>query len=97
MVNVIRLIVVVLLFAAAALFAAENYFDVRVSYFIGSFAWPMPWLMLFVLVIGIFFGFLIALSKVFRLTREVQRLRKEIKVAEAEVNNLRNIPIKDAH
>jgi hypothetical protein len=48
------------------------------------------------LAFGALIGLFFSLGMVIRLKRETQRLRRQMQIAEQEVVNLRNIPIKDA-
>lgn len=47
--------------------------------------------------IGWLFGLMTAGLALFRMTREKRRLRRNLKLAEAEVSNLRSLPLQDAN
>jgi hypothetical protein len=47
--------------------------------------------------VGVVLGILASLGSIIKLRRERARLKHAVKMAEAEVNNLRSIPIRDAH
>ena len=49
------------------------------------------------LAIGWLFGLITAGSALFRMTRERRRLRRDLKLAEAEVSTLRSLPLQDAN
>ncbi len=46
--------------------------------------------------VGWLFGLITAGSALFRMTRERRRLRRDLKLAEAEVSTLRSLPLQDA-
>ena len=49
------------------------------------------------LAIGWLFGLITAGFALFRMTRERRRLRRDLKLAEAEVSSLRSYPLQDAN
>jgi uncharacterized membrane protein YciS (DUF1049 family) len=47
--------------------------------------------------IGWFFGLITAAMALFRMAAERRRLRRDLKLAEAEVSSLRSLPLQDAN
>lgn len=86
-----------LVFVAALVLGWLNTDPVTLNYILDSAQVSLVW----VLFLSLFFGWLLGLATsllfIFRLRRELARLRKENRVLETEVNNLRNLPIRDAH
>jgi len=95
-----RLVSVVLVFILAILglaFAAINAKPVELNYFLATREVPLAMTLVLTLVFGALVGLLFSLGMVIRFKRETLRLRRQIRIVEQEVTNLRNIPIKDAH
>ncbi len=89
-------VVAVLAALAGITFAFQNQQLVEIRYYFGL-AWsgPLALLLLATLAVGVVLGYLAALRRVLRLQRELVRARRELRVAEQEVANLRALPIKD--
>ncbi len=66
-------------------------------YFVTLNTVPLSLILVVTLAIGAVLGLIASLSVVLRLKRENSRLRREVKMKEKEVMNLRNIPIKGTH
>lgn len=66
-------------------------------YFVTLSQVPLSLILVVTLALGAVLGLLAGLSLVMRLKRENSRLRREIRMKEKEVTNLRSIPIKDVH
>ena len=77
-------------------FTALNAVPVHVDYFLGTLDTTLPWVLLFTLLAGFLFGFLVTAVWWIGARRTVHRLRKQLRTLEAEVNNLRHLPIRDA-
>lgn len=95
-----RLVSFVLVFILVILglaFAVINAQPVELNYFLATREVPLAMTLVLTLVFGALIGLLFSLGMVIRFKRETLRLRRQIRVAEQEVINLRNIPIKDAH
>lgn len=86
-----------LVFVAALVLGWLNTGPVTLNYILDSAQVSLVW----VLFLSLFFGWLLGLATsllfIFRLRRELANLRKEKRVLETEVNNLRNLPIRDVH
>lgn len=76
-------------------FAVGNAKPVEVNYFLATREMPLALTLVLALVFGALIGLLFSLTMMIRLKSETLRLRKQIRLVEQEVVNLRNIPIKD--
>lgn len=89
--------VLVLILAVLGLaFAVINAKPVELNYFLATREVPLAMTLVLTLVFGAVIGLLFSLGMVLRLKRETLRLRRQVRLAEQEITNLRNIPIKDA-
>lgn len=89
------LVLTLVLFGLA--FAVINAKPVELNYFLATREVPLAMTLVLTLVCGALIGLLFSMGMVIRLKRETLRLRRQIRLAEQEVSNLRNIPIKDVH
>lgn len=95
-----RLLSFVLMFILVLLglaFAVGNAKPVEINYFLATRELPLAMTLVLALVVGAVIGLLFSLTLMIRLKRETLRLRRQIRLVEQEVVNLRNIPIKDPH
>lgn len=88
-------VLVVLIFGLS--FGLLNADPVKVNYYFGSRELPLSFVLVVMLIVGALAGALAALGMVLRTKRELHRLRREIRVAEKELSNLRSLPLKDSH
>jgi putative membrane protein len=88
------LAIVVVAFVGLAL-AVLNAAAVEFKYYLGSFSMPLALLLALTLLVGVTLGGLATVGIVLRQRRENGRLRKRMSLIEAEVKNLREMPIKD--
>ncbi|MGH8370108.1 MAG: LapA family protein [Gammaproteobacteria bacterium] len=93
----IAAIVFLCVFIVALLFAYANGSDVQVSYLVGELQVHLSSALLGAAVIGWLLGLLSSLAVIFRLKREAWKLKRSIRDAEAEIRNLRNLPLKNDH
>ncbi|MBU1191290.1 MAG: LapA family protein [Gammaproteobacteria bacterium] len=95
-----RLVSLVLLLALVLVglaFAVVNSKPVELNYFLATREVPLAMTLVLTLAFGALIGLFFSLGMVIRLKRETLRLRRQMQIAEQEVVNLRNIPIKDTH
>lgn len=78
-------------------FTALNAAPVTLDYFLGRLETTLPWVLLFTLVSGFVLGLVVAAFALFGARRDARRLRRELRSLEAEVTNLRKLPIRNAH
>lgn len=84
-------------FAAALVLAYANSGTVTLNYLAGSAHVHLSSALLGAAIVGWLLGLLSGLAVLFRLKRETWRLRRTIRDAEAEIRNLRNLPLKNGH
>jgi putative membrane protein len=87
-------IIVVLLGISFAVLNAE---PVKLNYYFGSSSLPLSLVTVIAFAVGVILGILVSLFLILRLKSQNARLRKTIRNTEKEVNNLRNLPIKDSN
>lgn len=96
-----RILLIALVFVAVLVtgisFTALNARPVVLDYFVGQWETTLPWALLVALLAGFLLGLVIAGIALFGARRRNRRLRKELRALEAEVTNLRNLPIRNAH
>lgn len=90
-------LVFILVLIAGAGFAALNAAPVTLDYFLGRVETTLPWVLLGALATGFLLGLLIAGISALGAKRNARRLRRQLRALEAEVTNLRNLPIRNAH
>lgn len=93
----ITLIVFLALFVAALLLAYANGTVVTVDYLVGQIQVHLSSALLGAAITGWLLGLLSSLAVIFRLKREAWKLKRSIRDAEAEIRNLRNLPLKNDH
>lgn len=91
----VRLTLLLLLIVVVAVLTWVNTASVELNYLAGQVTIPLPVALWGSLAIGVILGLLVALTVLVRLKAENARLRRTARLAETEVNNLRNLPIKD--
>ncbi len=89
------LIIIVVL--AGVSFSVLNADSVIVDYYFAKGEVPLSIVIVGALAIGALLGIASTFWAMFRLRREISRLKKQLKVKEQEVNNLRAIPMMDKH
>ncbi len=93
--RIVGFLFVLLVLVFGLFFGLLNADPVQVNYYFGSRELPLSFVLVMMLVIGALAGALAGLGVVLRSKREVRRLRKEIRVAEKELSNLRSLPLKE--
>lgn len=93
----IAIVALVCIFVVALLLAYANGTTVVLDYLIGSMRVHLSSALLGAAIIGWLLGLLSSLAVIFRLKREAWRLQRSVRNAEAEIRNLRNLPLKNDH
>jgi putative membrane protein len=93
--RIVGLIVILLVLVFGLFFGLLNAEPVTVNYYFGTRELPLSFVLVVMLVLGALFGVLAGLAHAFKLRREIHRLRKEHRLVEQELANLRALPIKD--
>ena len=89
----ISLVVVLLVF----IFTLENLDPITINFLVQNLQLPVGIVMLICFVIGALLGLLFSTSLVLKYRRRAKSLAKNVVVAEQEVANLRQLPIKSSH
>lgn len=76
-------------------FGLLNAESVRIDYYFGARELPLSLILVITLLVGAVCGVLAAFGLIFRKSREIARLRKEIKITGKELSNLRSLPYQD--
>jgi len=95
--RILALIVLLLVVALGLTFSVMNAEPVNLNYYFGSAAIPLALLLVSAVVLGAVLGVLASLGAIFRLKRDNARLRRDVRLAEKEVSNLRSLPLRDRH
>ena len=93
--RVLKILLILLVMAAGAIFAVLNPHPVRVDYYFGRLELPLAVVVVSALGGGALLGMLAGLSAVLGMKRENARLRRRERLTAEEVNNLRTLPIKE--
>jgi uncharacterized integral membrane protein len=93
----IAFIVLMCVFILALLLAYANGTTVVLDYLGGSARVHLSSALLGAAIIGWILGLLSSLTIILRLKRETWRLKRSAREAEAEIRNLRNVPLKNDH
>ncbi|MGH8280345.1 MAG: LapA family protein [Gammaproteobacteria bacterium] len=93
----IAVVIVLCVFAAALILAYANGALVTLDYVAGRVRVHLASAILGAAFVGWILGIASSLLVIFRLKRETWRLRRSLRDAEAEIRNLRNLPLKNDH
>ena len=91
----ISLSLIVIIFGVA--FAVLNAESVQLNYYLGSIHLPLSLVLVMAMIVGALLGIFASLSLIIGSRRNATKLKHTVEVAEKEIVNLRNIPIKDEH
>lgn len=78
-------------------FAVLNAENVQLNYYLDSIELPLSLVLVLAMIIGAILGIFASLSFIISSRRNASKLKRSVEVAEKEIVNLRNIPIKDEH
>ncbi len=95
--RIIFLVVFLLVLVVGLSFALMNAETVMLSYYFGTISAPLSIVVVVSLAAGALLGVLACMGMALGLKQEIARLRRSVKVAEKEVENLRSLPLKDKH
>ena len=94
--RILAAVVLVLATGLAALFASVNTASIEVDVLYGVYELPQSLVIIGALVVGVFIGLACAALMVLRVAGDRRKLRKALRVAEAEVRSLRSLPMQNA-
>lgn len=90
--------IILLCFAAMGLgFTVLNAGDVHLNYYFGEAVLPLALIMVGTLAVGALLGLLAAAGMLMGRKHENSRLRRRLRLAEQEIHNLRELPVRDRH
>ena len=97
MTRVIGLIFILVVLVFGLTFGIMNAESVQIDYYFGIGQMPLSLILVIAFVVGALFAAVINVGMILKLKRQIFKLRKEVRVTEKEVRNLRALPIKDKH
>ena len=95
--RIVTLVVLLCIAVIAAVFASANTETIQVDLLYAVYDLPHSLVSMGAMVVGVVVGVLCASLVLVRIFNERRRLRKALRVAEAEVKSLRSLPLHDAH
>lgn len=93
---IVNLIIFLLVLTLGLSFAILNAEPVELDYYFGSQRLSLSLVVLITLIMGVGAGVIASLGIIIKLKQEVSRLRKANQAMDAELGNLRTLPLKDA-
>ena len=90
-----KLLFILMVMLVGAAFAVMNAENVNLNYYFGSSVLPLSVVLVGAVCFGAVLGILAGLGGLARLKHENASLRRQVRLASQEVNNLRTMPIKD--
>lgn len=91
------LVIYIVLIIIGVSFAALNASSVDVNFYFKTVSMPISVLMTIMLGVGILIGFLLFISRYWRLKIEYRKIKNQLRLTEKEIKNLRSIPLQDQH
>lgn len=95
--RLLMLVLYIVLIIIGVSFAALNASSVEVNFYFKTVSMPTSVLMTIMLGSGILVGFLLFMSRYWRLKMEYRKISNQLKLTEKEIKNLRSIPLQDQH
>lgn len=95
--RILVLLLLLLVIGIGLTFSVMNAEPVSLEYYFGTSDIPLALLLVITLALGALLGVVASLSVILRLKRSNAGLRRENRLAEKEIMNLRNIPLRDRH
>ena len=97
MLRLVYLSITLLIIIFGIVFAVLNSESVQLNYYLGSVELPLSLVIVVAMIVGALLGILASLNLIIVSRRNASKLKRSVEVAEKEIVNLRNIPIKDEH
>ena len=97
MLRLVYLTMTLLVVIFGIVFAVLNADNVQLNYYLGSVELPLSLVLVLAMIMGAILGIFASLSLIIGSRRDAAKLKRAVEVAEKEILNLRNIPIKDEH
>lgn len=97
MLRILAWILGLFVFVAALVLGWLNYQPIEFDYVLGTTSTNLVWALVVTLIAGWVLGLMTSVVFLFRLRHENRQLRRRLSSLETEVDNLRSLPIRDAH
>ena len=91
----LKLLLILLIMMFGAAFAVMNAEPVNLNYYFGSRELPLSVVLVGAVIVGVVLGALAGLGRTAQLKRKVTGLRRELRLAAREADQLRAIPVRD--
>jgi putative membrane protein len=95
--RIVSTIFLVLIILLGVTFATLNSQNVSINYYVGHSNMPLSLLLVLVFGAGCILGVLVVSWLLIKVKMKNHHLRRRLKLAEKEVENLRGIPLKNEH
>jgi len=93
--KLIAAVIITAMSLIAIMLAVLNAESVNINYYFGESSHPLSLLIVIALASGVFLGIVASLVVILKLKAVNARLKKDIKVSEKELVNLRRLPLRD--
>jgi len=93
--KLIAIFVILLLAFLTAILSILNSGDIQINYYFGSIFIALPAVIIVTLAAGILLGIIASMSMVLKLKKDNAGLKKDMKLTEKEIANLRRLPLRD--
>ncbi len=93
--RVLSAILILVVLVLTISFSVINAHSVVINYYFGTSELPLALLLVLAVVAGALLGVAAVITMVLRLRLEVARLRRNAKITEKEISNLRSMPLKE--
>ena len=97
MLRLIYLSITLVVIILGVAFAVLNADSVQLNYYLGSIELPLSLVLVMAMIAGALLGIFASLTLIIGSRRKATKLKHSVEVAEKEILNLRNIPIKNKH
>lgn len=93
--RIIKFILILFIALFGAAFAVLNATPVNLNYYLGTQEAPLALVLVAALLVGALLGVVASFGVVLRLRHEMADLRRQQRLAQQEIDNLRSLPIKE--
>ena len=94
--SIVQLLSVILVLITAAAFAALNEQVINLNYFIGVLETKLTFVIITSFLLGMIFTLLLIIGYIIKLRIQTRRMKSSLRLKEQELNNLRELPVKDS-
>lgn len=97
MVRFLSFVISLLFILFIFIFTLENLSSITINFLVQNIQAPLGITMVICFILGMLAGLLFSISMVLKNRRRARSLAKKVEIAEQEVANLRQLPIKSSH